>query len=255
MLKLDVRVEGYERTKAMLAGRQKQVVFATMVALNRAAYKASSVTSAEIARVFDRPTPWVQRSVRYVKATREKLEAQVDFDAWGNKQGVTASMVLRAQIQGGARRLKRHEIALQRVGILPAGMAIVPGPAAKFDQYGNMSAGQIVQIMSYFQSFGEQGYSANTRDGGRRLARGNRKKGTVGFVYFVLKTNHGKLVPGVYQRFTFGAGSAVKPVMFFVRIPKYKRLLDFYGLASSAARAEFAVQFPLALAEALRTAR
>ena len=242
---------------AEVAGYGKQVRYATMRALNSAAFKATQETSKEIGRVFDRPTPWVMKSVRYVKATPNKLEAQVDFDFWGNKQGVTVSHVLNAEIHGGRRRQKRHEIALQSSGILPRGMVIVPGDAARMDAYGNMSSGQIVQIMSWFQAFGEQGYSANMKSAGvKRLARGNKKTGERGFAYFVLKKRHGKLLPGVYQRFNFGKmGSAVKPVMIFVRGAFYRRRLDFYGIAERAAIKEFDAQFPLMLNEAIRTAR
>ncbi|CAG4883801.1 conserved protein of unknown function [Georgfuchsia toluolica] len=257
MLKIKVDTSGLMRLRAEIEGKAKQVRYATMRSLNAAAYKASQDTAKEIARVFDRPTPWVLRSVRYVKATRDRLEASVDFDFWGNKQGVTVSQVLNAEIHGGGRRLKRYEVALQRAGILPAGMAAVPGAAAKMDQYGNMSSGQIVQIMAWFQSFGEQGYKANINQKGRnRLMRGSKRGAAPGFAYFVLKQRQGKLLPGIYQRFNFSAwGTAVKPVMIFVRIPQYRRRLDFYGLAEKSARAEFDAQFPRQLDEAMRTAR
>lgn len=239
-----------------LESAQKQIDFATMRALNAGAYKASLDTAAEIGRVFDRPTPWVSSSIRYRKATRDKLESRVDFDGWGNKQGVTVSQVLRAEIEGGTRKLKRHEVALQRAGILPSGMAIVPGPAAVLDNYGNMVAAQINQIMSYFQAFGQQGYSANMRDGGKRLRRGNKKTGARGFVYFVLQKPWGKLHPGIYQRIEFGGiGSAVKPVMYFVTVPKYKKSFDFYGVAYRSGREEFNQKYPIYLSEALRTAK
>lgn len=180
----------------------------------------------------------------------------MDFDFWGNKQGVTVSDVLKAEIYGGLRKLKRHEQALSRVGILPAGMAIVPGEAAKIDAYGNMSAGQINQIISWFRAFGEQGYAANMLQKGRaRLARGSKAKGTQGFAYFCLKKQVGKLSPGIYQRFSFSKGSAVKPVMIFVRIPQYRKRLDFYGVAERAAVDEFNIQFPRMYEEAMRTAR
>lgn len=264
MIKINVDVDGLMRLKAEIEGKGKQVRFATMRALNAAAFKAKQETEREIGRVFDRPTPWIKKSVRYRNATRDKLESQVDFDFWGNKQGVTASQVLNAEIHGGARRMKRHEVALQRVGILPPGMRIIPGDAAKMDAYGNMQAGQINQIMSWFQAFGEQGYRANMRDGGKRLGRDNKRTGEKGFSYIVLHKRHGKLLPGVYQRFQFMIPGvrkdlikayAVKPVMIFVRTTNYKRRLDFYGLAEKVARAEFAAQFPVMLDEAMRTAR
>ncbi len=254
-MKINIDSSGLMRLQAEISGMGKQVRFATMRALNAAAFKAKQETESAIGSAFDRPTAWVSKSVRYRKATKDKLESQVDFDAWGNKQGVTASQVLASEIHGGARRMKRHEVALQKIGVLPMGMRIVPGDAAKLDSYGNMIAGQINQIMSYFQAFGQQGYSANMRDGGKRLARDNKKTGAKGFSYFVLQTKRGKLLPGVYQRFSFGAGSSVKPVMIFVRTTNYKRKLDFYGLAEKVGRAEFDAVFPVMLEEAMRTAR
>jgi hypothetical protein len=256
MISVKVDNSGMLKLQALLSGQGKQVAFATSRALNAAAFKATQETKKEMKRVFDNPTPWVMGSVRYVKSTKSKLEASVDFDFWGNKQGVTVSHVLRAEIFGGQRKLKRHEIALQRAGVLPPGYAIVPGDAALRDQFGNMSAGQIIQIISWFKAFGEQGYRSNMRDGGKRLARDNKKTGARGFAYFLLKQKRGKLLPGVYQRVSFGGiGTAVKPVMIFVPIPKYKRALDFYGVAERAAVAEFNAQFPKMLEEAMRSAR
>jgi hypothetical protein len=244
-MKITLDTSGLNRLQAQVGYLGKQATINVVLALNDSAYAAMQAAAKNMAQVFDRPTPWVLRSVRYKKATATKLEALIDFDAWGNKTGVTASHILQAEIYGGVRKLKRHEVALQRAGILPPGKAIVPGPAAKMDQYGNMSPAQIVQIMSYFKSFGEQGYRANMRDGGKRLAKDNKKKGTRGFVYFALYQRHGKLIPGIYQRISFGAlGSAVKPVMYFVDLPKYKKRFDFYGVAERAAREEFAKKLP-----------
>jgi hypothetical protein len=256
-MKVTIDTSGLMRIEARLASMDKQSRYAMARSLNAAAYKASRDVAKEIGRVFDKPTPWVLGSVRYVKATKDRLQAKVDFDSWGNKQSVTVAHVLRSQIFGGRRKLKRHEVALQRAGVLPPGHAIVPGSAARRDQYGNMSSGQIVQIMSWFKSFGEQGYSANMLDKGRtRLGRDNKRTGKRGFAYFMLRKKHGKLLPGIYQRFDFGdMGSAVKPVMLFIPIPAYRRALDFYGVAKRSAIAEFKAQFPKMMQEAMRTAR
>ncbi len=255
-MKVSIDTSGLMRLAAQFPDAiEKQARYAMSRSLNAAAHAAAQATAKEMGIVFDGPTSWVLKSVRYVKARKEKLQATVDFDFWGNKQGVTVSHVLRAEIFGGRRKLKRHEVALQRAGILPPGMAIVPGDAARMDKNGNMSSGQIVQIMSWFKAFGEQGYSSNMRDGGKRLGRDNKRTGARGFAYFVLKKKRGKLPPGVYQRFKLGLGYAVKPVMIFVPIPSYRRRLDFYGVAERAAIKEFHAQFPKMMEEAKRTAR
>lgn len=252
-MKIDVNIDGLDALKASLRGlSDKKIKVAAVAALNSAAYVGAEATKKAIAQAFDRPTPWVMGGVRYVKARKDKLEAMVDFDKWGNKTNVTVAKVLNAQIFGGQRKYKRHEIALQRAGILPSGMAIVPGPAALKDQYGNMPASQIVQIVSWFRAFGEQGYKANSTDKTRARLGKDKKTGAKGIQYFALQKRHGNLTPGIYQRITFAAGSAVKPVMYFVRMPTYKRRLDFYGIAEKAALAEFNREFPRYLDQLLK---
>jgi hypothetical protein len=271
MLTVKVDTSGLARLQAELAGKGKQVKFATSRALNAAAYKAKVETEKEIARVFDRPTPWVSKSVRYTKSNvasasrgrAEKLFATIDFEAWGNKQGVTASQVLNAEIHGGARRLKRFEVALNRIGVLPDGMAAVPGKRVKLDQYGNVPASLIVQVLSYFQAFGER-YGANSTVK-TRAKRWKGTKKTGGFEFFSLAQPQGKLLPGIYMRKNYSAGDrgavghlqrdAAFPIFIFVPIPKYKRRFDFYGKIERVAVDEFDRTFPGFLDDAMRTAR
>ena len=255
MISISVQIKGLDVVKAKLRGLSSgKVSVATVSALNSAAYVGSEATKAEMRRVFDRPTPWVLGGVRYVKARRDKLEARIDFDHWGNKQLVTVEKVLAAEILGGVRKHKRHEVALQRSGILPTGMAIVPGPGAALDAYGNLKGGQIVQIMAWFRAFGEQGYKANSTEKTRAKLGRDKRNGTKGFAYFALTKPHGKLRPGIYQRFQFAAGSAVKAIMYFVPTPSYKKRFDFYGVADRAARTEFNRAFPMYLDQLLREA-
>jgi len=244
-MKISVKIDGLDALQAKLRGlSDKKINVAIAAALNDAAYAGAQETKKTMAQAFDRPTPWVLGGVRYVKARKDKLEASIDFDQWGNKTNVTVGKVLQAEIFGGQRKTKRHEIALQRAGILPAGMAIVPGPGAILDQYGNMRAAQIVQIMAWFKSFGQQGYKANSTDKTRARLGKDKKSGAKGFQYFALPNKVGNLAPGIYQRFTFASGSSIKPVMFFVALPSYKRRLDFYGIAERKAVAEFNRAFP-----------
>lgn len=259
-MKIGVQIDGLDAVKARLRGLpEKKIKVAARFALNDAAYLGKRATEQRLAEAFDRITPWIARSVRYVKARPDNLEATIDFDQWGNKTGVTAGKVLNAQIYGGQRRHKRHEVALQRLGILPAGMFIVPGEAAQMDAFGNMSAAQIRQILSWFNA-GEltSGYLSNmTERSRRRLRTGNARRGTHGFEYFVVKpgdqrswqrangkTGTHRMQPGIYQRVFLGQGTAIKPVMIFVKSPAYKQRLDFYRIAEAAAIGEFKLAFP-----------
>jgi len=269
MLSVKVDTSNLVTLRAQIEGMGKQVKFATSRALNAAAYKAKMETQKEIAKVFDRPTPWIAKSVRYTKSQvgsvskgrADKMFATVDFDQWGNKSGVTASQVLNAEIFGGTRRLKRYEVALNRIGVLPDGMATVPGQRVKLDRYGNVPASLIVQVLSYFQAFGEQGYKANSTFA-TRSKRWKGTKKTTGSEFFVTG-KQGKLLPGIYMRKNYAAGASVGhlqrggafPIFIFVKVPGYRRRLDFYGLAEKVAIKEFDSVFPGFLADALRTAR
>lgn len=276
MLKIDIR--GLDATRAMLRGlADKKIKKAMVSALNAAAYAGATAAKSEMDRAFDRPTPWVKGAVQYIKAGLagssvrnpgvfdqfgkpafekiggDRMTAVIDLDRWGNKQQVSVSDVLRAEIEGGGRRHKRHEVALQRVGILPAGMFIVPGGAAQLDAYGNMNRGQINQIISWFRAFGEQGYRANMTDKTRgRLGKGNKRTGARGFSYVLLRNKYGKLPAGIYQRVVTGFGSALRPVMVFVKAPRYQKKYDFYGVAKKAALLQLRKSFDEYLGQMLR---
>ena len=264
------KIDGLDAVQARQRGlADGKIKVAARAALNDAAFLGKKETEKRIAEAFDRVTPWIAKSVRYVKAKGDKLESSIDFDYWGNKTGVTAGKVLSAEIYGGQRRHKRHEVALQRLGILPSGMFIVPGEAAQMDGYGNMSASQIRQILSWFSAAemtagSTQNMTEKTRN---RLRKGSMRKGRVtnGFEYFVVqpgqrrefqRANGGKgthkMQPGIYQRIFLGQGTAIKPVMIFVKSPAYKQRLDFYRIVGDAALAEFKRAFPMYLEKLLK---
>lgn len=263
-MKIVADIKGMNEAVARIRGlSEKKITTATVAALNDAARAGYEASRAEMRRVFDRPTPWVLGGVRYVKARKDKLESKIDFDFWGNKQTVTVEDVLRAEIDGGKRRNKRHEAALKRAGILPAGMQIVPGQAADMDAFGNMKSSQIVQIMSWLQAFGEQGYKANSTS----ETRARKRKGTrtrYGYEYFVVhpgtartwqrsigKTGSHKMQPGIYKRIFLAHGSAIKPVMIFVRSGQYQRRFDFYGVAQRSGLEMLKKQLPAYLKQML----
>lgn len=261
-MKISVKMDGLDALKAKLRGlADGKIKVAAVAALNDAAYAGAQETKKVMANVFDRPTPWVLGGVRYVKARKDRLESSIDFDQWGNKTNVTVGKVLAAQITGGSRKYKRHEIALQRAGILPSGMAIVPGPAAVKDQYGNMAASQIVQIVSWFHGFeSHKGARQNMADKTKmKIMAGRKIKGVKqrGFELFALSERVGKLPPGIYIRKDYNSeeGKRVahlshggaRAVMFFVKATNYKRRLDFYGIANKAAVETFNKAFPMYL--------
>lgn len=234
--------------------QHKQLPYATMLAINNTAEKVVSAEEREIKDVFNNPTPYTQSSIARTYANKQNLTARVYLKDFAGK-GTPASKFLTSQIEGNARRMKRFEIALQSVGALPAGFRAVPGGAAKLDTYGNMDRGQIVQILSFFKAFPEAGYKANMSDKRRAaMARGNKRTGAQGYVYFVGKPGD-RLPLGIWQRFSLGQGSAVKPVMIFVRHANYQKLFDFNYVGQSVIDREFIGEMEAATEHALRTAR
>lgn len=244
-------------------------------ALDDVAFQARTDVQIEMRRVFDRPTPFVLRSVR-VETTRRVKDTQavvsrvmgVQFDKaatayvfvdYPGGKAVDPNSVLMAEIEGGRRNDKRMERALQRLGVLNTGWQVVPAsglPADKIDAYGNVKGSFVVQIISYLQGFGEQGYRANmTAKRKAQLAkRGRSERGFVqirGVEYFVSRgkgTWFGRrswrggmeqhLPPGIWQRSGIH-GSNIKPVFLFVRRPAYRQRLDFEGVVLGTANREF----------------
>ncbi len=233
----------------------RQLPCATMLAINNTAVKVADAERHEMGDKFKHPTPYTMGSVGRTYAKKQGLVASVFIK--NSAAGATpASKFLASEIDGGARRMKRFEVALQAVGVLPSGYRVVPGAAAKLDSYGNMDRGQILQILAYFKAFPEMGFKNNLSDKKKEaLARGNKRTGTAGFVYFVGRPANGRLPLGVWQRFTLAHGSAIKPVMIFVPHAAYKKLFGFFTVGHQVIDRELIGEMKRATAEALRTAR
>lgn len=258
MLTINLQQDINRLTRSLDDLTRKQVPFATALALTRTAQDVRKAIKDEFPRVFDRPTPWTMNSLFLKPATKKRQEARVWLKDYASK-GIPATKYLGPQIFGGARNFKRFEKALQRVGILPPGMIAVPGDAAKLDAYGNMSRGQIIQLLSYFSAHSEVGYLANMSEK-RRAALHKRNEG---MEYFVLRTKWGKLPPGIYQRTkTQVAGkrgprmqSGVKPVLIFVKPADYKKRLPFFEVAERTVLMKLDRNFEMALEQAIASAR
>lgn len=240
--------------------QKKSVPAATMRSLNYTARKVKESEEREVRDVFDRPTRNTQDAFYVKPATKSRLASEVGIKDSAGKS-VPASKYLLAQITGGTRRLKRFEVALRSVGVLPSGYWAVPGNGAKIDAHGNMSAGQIVQILSYFRAFPELGYRANITDKRRAsLRKGSKRK--LGYEYFVGRPGNGTLPLGIWQRFHFAGGgfsggrTAIRPILIFVSRSLYEKRLDFEYVARQTIEREFGPAFEALLVDEIgRAAR
>ncbi len=239
-----------------LQAQAKQVPFAMSVALNRTAEWAETSVRKEMTKVFDRPTRYFLRSLRVIRSTKAKLQATVWFKDANSATG--GSAMVTPHIYGGDRTAKPMEVRLQRAGLMPAGWRAVPGAAAEIDAFGNMSRGQISQLLNVLGTYKEAGYNKANAATRARLAKGNVKRGVYGFEYFVnpVESTRGKhLQPGVYKRVRTAFGTSLKPVLIFVRRTQYKQRLDFVGIVQRTVDQRFPAEFDAAFDRAIRTAR
>lgn len=266
-MQLNLAIQGIDRLRReldALSGQKGRD--AIKLALNDTGFnKLVPDVKRHLAQQFDRPTPWVADSPRVYMATAQKLEMSVGPSYWsrfgtkGGKAGVDPQQVLQAQQLGGQRRDKRSEIALRRAGILPAGMQLAI-PATPFpgsdDGYGNINGSFMVQLISYFQAFGEQGYKANMSDRSRaamrrygttkaprrvehgpRLGRryivsyGKARGGARTTLKGELDRRASNLPPGIWA--VLGTtGAIIKPVVMFVRKGAYRPRIDLQRVGS-----------------------
>ncbi len=214
------------------------------IAMQRAIIKTTrAVTEAEVDemnRCFDAPTKFTLNSLT-TKFDQQQIVGTVEIKDgyWTRSQNY-----LETQMVGGKRRMKAFEKALQRAGVMPAGALAVPGAGAEIDAFGNMSVGQIRQILSWFDA--AEMVAGSTQNMGEK-GRAKKRKGTrksQAFEYFAAmsgsRTGGGSwkngraqnLQPGIYKRVFFGQGNAIKPVLIFVTGASYKQRFKFDDVAN-----------------------
>ena len=195
-LNLSIRTENLERVRAALdklSGEQAKQAYAN--AINDAAKKVQAEMRRAITSAFDRPTPFITKSIWRTDATPDRLYATVaptyarsDTSyaplTKGGKIGVDPQDVLQAQELGGRRRDKKSEAILRRAGILPAGWQTAipdtPFPGSD-DGNGNITGTFIRSVLAFLQTFSKgQGYFQNmgpaTKANVRQYGKGKVRK-------------------------------------------------------------------------------
>ncbi|MBF0260444.1 MAG: hypothetical protein HQL97_01230 [Magnetococcales bacterium] len=231
---------------------EKQVRFATSVAINRTASVAKDALKVEMAKVFDRPNPFTMNALKFNIGNKNKPKATLWFKDrfwYADGEFLTGESrykhYLEPQVYGGSRPFKNFEAALYKHLHLPKGWFAVPGMHARLDRYGNMSSGQIVQILSGLRVFGEVGYIAN-----RSRRAGAKRTKTNSIEYVVVHPGEAKK-PGVWIR----RKDKFELVLAFVKTVRYQKRFDFFGVANKTIQREIGAQFKKALADAASSAR
>lgn len=227
-MKISGELQGLDGVKRALRELgAKDVRFATVVGLNRLAFGVREAWAKKADEVFDRPVSLTKKAAQYTKATLTEPTAEIKLrdDAF---KGTPPVKYLAPEVYGGGRGLKRFERWLQAKGLMPVGTYAVPGAGVRLDAYGNVSAGTITKILSALGANPDALSNATPTSTARR-----RRKRRRGGEYFAVTVRRGRLVPGVYERFGFGFGSAVKPILIFVRAPRYAARYTVYDAANA----------------------
>lgn len=193
--------------------------------INNTAQQVRKAEVVEMALVFDRPTPFVLNSLYIYPSTKTRLQAEVFFKD-------KAQSFMRPQVYGGPRDFKRSERWLSN-------RFWVPGKAVRLNKYGNVSPGQITQVLSALKRMPDSAQNITAR---------SRKRNKKPRDYFVLWNRKNGLRPGVWERTKRG----IKPILMFISGPRYGKLLDFYGVGQRIATREFAMTFFRNLRDAIR---
>lgn len=223
---------------------QRQIPYATSLALNRCAQLAMQTVKTQLSVIFDRPNSYTLNSLSVKFSTKNNLVARVEHKDFSGK-GTPASKYLMPEIEGGATRTqKRSEVVLSNLAGMP-GAFWVPAPGAPLDGYGNIRGSLITQILSAVGGLSNVGYQGN------RTASSAKRKGAQLKQYVLMPKNNPRgIAPGVYQR----KASQLVPILFFVDHVTYKPIYDMEGIVNRVVEAEFDRQFSAAMDYALSTA-
>lgn len=213
---MDVRISfDTSRLRQALRRDQDRLARTLRRTVNDLAIQGREAIRADMDKTFDRPTPWVRNGFNVIPAVDADqlrgIVAEIDWKP-GSAGSIPAEKILRAQIEGGQRRLKRFENIIK----LPTNVTAVPGKWADLDRYGNLNRGQLTKILSYLRLFGEQGYRANRSNNPSRGVRRAER-------YFIVRPGEvvGRLPPGIYRN-ADEYGGAPLLIIAFVRAGNYR---------------------------------
>jgi hypothetical protein len=257
-IRVDHDLDKIAKQFGMLA--QGHVPAAAARAINVTARMTKDSEENTMRGVFDRPTPWAMNSVFIKAATERDPSARVWLkdDRATSGGGIPATKFLAAEIRGGGRALKAFEVRLRNRGILPEGYRTVPGSGASIDQYGNMSRGQIIQMLSYFETANIHGDYSNMSDKNRAAfgRRQAKKIGTQNVQCFVGRPGDGRLPFGIWQRAHWSRGAtSIKPILLFVSHAVYKAIFNFEDIANKVVERNLPGLFKQAMESELEQAR
>jgi len=208
---------------------ERQIRYATAVALTRTARAVPAAASKELESVFDKPKPFTTKPSAFFTqpATKARQYSVVGFkDA--------QARYMRFGITGGTRTPKGFERKLSGLGILPPGWIVTPGAGAHLDGHGNIPLRTLNKIIDALQKGGP---------------------GRTGRLFVVRpgdtnpRAKH--LHPGIYQ----ARERQLTPILLFAMSAAYQPRFDFAGVVQKVKAETFPEEFRRAYENAQKTAR
>lgn len=240
MLKIEFK-QDFDRALRELEGFSERRLRAAMAtALTRTAKAVQGDWSDELRAKVDSPTALTLRAPVVEIATAQTLTAVVGMrDQVGN--GEPPSQYLQPLEYGGGRSRKKFERALIAQGSMPAWAYAIPTDNAKRDAYGNVTRGQLVQILVQLAG-------GSVRDGYRRVVstsavRRAQSAIKAGREYVAVLQQTGKLYPGIYAR----VGEELQMIFSYERKAFYRRQLSLADRARRTATRVFEAELQQAI--------
>lgn len=209
---MNITVVDQERVKAMLAAVREEYPKAAKYAQDAMIRDVWTAEKEQMKADIDRPTPWSVNSLLYKKAEEPNALNSVRGAAvfmknqFGSGSLVNPEHYLGTQILGGETAgPRRSEKVMRQLGYLRPGYVWTPGWGAKLDQYGNIPGGTIQAILGLGRFSGKE-----------------RKD------YVMLNDRSGN-PRGIFKR----SGTALIPILWFVKQKRYAKRFKFYESANS----------------------
>lgn len=230
----DLRIEtkGIQELQQFLLAMEGKANRPTAVAMTRTAKLVQEEVKRVTPQFVDKPTAWTMRSTFVKPAKPNKLTAIVGFKDYSNT-GVPAAEYLQPIAAGGTRKLKPFEQRLRERGILQFGQFAAPSGIApfKFNQYGNLSGPQHLQVLSRLRALREVGSTQNATNS----ARSRRKRQALS-VFAIPDV-------GIFAR----QGRKVTPAFFFINQPRYQATFPIARIMRTTFEQNWSAEFEKAI--------
>ncbi len=178
------------RATAWTKAVQKQLPFATSVALNNVAFDARKAINAGTKGAFDKPVKFTQSAFLVQKSKKKSLAAFVYAQ---DKAGKDRARYLRFGIAGGTRPQKGLDVyfenAVPNDGTIPAGAYFMPTSLVKTNPAGNVTQATLRRISKGISGDPRGGFFIGTPKGGSRPPGIYRRSRNQLHPYFIATTD------------------------------------------------------------------